>query len=46
VSLLTVKMVWMELEDMMATGVLGGGISVFAVEPHVLYRASNGGCDW
>lgn len=44
-SVRNVKMVSMELEDMMATGTIGGGISVCAVEPYGLYCASNVGWD-
>jgi hypothetical protein len=40
VSVLTVKVVWLELGDMMAIGTIGEGISVCAVEPHGLYCAS------
>jgi hypothetical protein len=39
VYLVSVEMVWMELEDMMVTGTIGGSISVCAVVPRGVYRA-------
>jgi len=44
VPLRTVKMVSVEFKDVMVTGIIGGRISVCAVEPHDLYCASNVGC--
>jgi hypothetical protein len=42
-SLLTVKMVGIELEDMMATGTIGETLSVCGWEKLVFYHASNVG---